>query len=474
VNGQALQFDGVDDHVVLPDTAYTNEFTLSYWFKLADNHGTGYRYLYSHANAAAQNSLDIYFIEDATPAVSVQNVLRTSLIDGNDSTSLASRSSLDIDATGLADGQWHQYTLTTRTGAGSSVYIDGGLRASSTQGGDAIDPTGNVYLGVDTALSLIRRLDGSLDDLQLLDHTTLASQVAAMSAGPGDTATVTVTVTPVNTETPVIVSDGGGLNAVLNVAENSTAVTVVSATDADVPTPTLTYSIIGGTDQALFAIDSLSGAVSFLAAQDFEHPTSAGGGNAYEVIVQASDGVHADTQTLKVLVTDANEYGVGPIMDQDAVADAVDENVAIGTTVGLTVQAVDPDGTGNTVTYALDDSAGGLFAIDSVSGVVKVAGALDAEAATSRNLIVRATSADGSSLTRTYTIAVRDLDEFDVTVPADANAAANTVREDAAVGTVVGLTVTGTDADATSNTITYSLTNSAGGRFAIDATTGRW
>ncbi len=472
VNGQALQFDGVDDHVVLPDTAYTNEFTLSYWFKLADNHGTGYRYLYSHADALVQNSLNIYFIEDATTTAATQNVLRTSLIDSNDSTSLTSRASLDIDATLLADGRWHQYTLTTRTGVGSSVYIDGGLRTSSTQGGDAINPTGNVYLGVNDAVDALRRLDGALDDLQLLDHTTVAAQVALMPAGPGETATVTVAVSPVNTETPVIVSDGGGLNAVLNVVENSTAITVVSATDADVPTPTLTYSIIGGTDQALFAVDSLSGAVSFLAAQDFEHPASAGSSNTYEVIVQASDGVHADAQTLKVFVTDANEYGVGPILDQDAVADAVDENVAIGTTVGLTVQAVDPDGTGNTVTYALDDSAGGLFAIDSVSGVVKVAGALDAEAATSRNLIVRATSADGSSLTHTYTIAVRDLDEFDVTVPADVNAAANTVREDAEVGDTVGLTVTATDADATSNTITYSLTNSAGGRFAINATTG--
>ena len=56
-------------------------------------------------------------------------------------------------------------------------------------------------------------------------------------------------------------------------------------------------------------------------------------------------------------------------------------------------------------------------------------------------------------------------------VPTDANAAANTVAENAATGTVVGVTALATDADA-GTTISYSLTDNAGGRFAINATTG--
>ena len=35
--------------------------------------------------------------------------------------------------------------------------------------------------------------------------------------------------------TPVITSNGGGANAAVNVAENTTAVTTVTATDADLP-----------------------------------------------------------------------------------------------------------------------------------------------------------------------------------------------------------------------------------------------
>ena len=47
--------------------------------------------------------------------------------------------------------------------------------------------------------------------------------------------------------------------------------------------------------------------------------------------------------------------------------------------------------------YSLTDNDGGRFAINSSTGVVTVAGAIDREAdGASRNIIVRATSVDGS------------------------------------------------------------------------------
>jgi hypothetical protein len=54
--------------------------------------------------------------------------------------------------------------------------------------------------------------------------------------------------------------------------------------------------------------------------------------------------------------------------------------------------------------------------------------------------------------------------------PTDLSLSANTVAENASNGTVVGI-VTGTDPD-TGDTQTYSLTNTAGGRFAINSATG--
>jgi serralysin len=70
---------------------------------------------------------------------------------------------------------------------------------------------------------------------------------------------------------------------------------------------TLTYSISGGVDAALFSINATTGALTFLVAPDFEIPLDAGANNTYEVIVQVSDGALTDTQTITVTVTDVTE-----------------------------------------------------------------------------------------------------------------------------------------------------------------------
>ena len=60
-------------------------------------------------------------------------------------------------------------------------------------------------------------------------------------------------------------------------AENTTAVMTVTATDADQPAQTLSYSIVGGADAAKFSINASTGALSFVSAPDFETPTDVGG-----------------------------------------------------------------------------------------------------------------------------------------------------------------------------------------------------
>ena len=63
-------------------------------------------------------------------------------------------------------------------------------------------------------------------------------------------------------------------------------------------------------------------------------------------------------------------------------------------------------------------------------------------------------------------------DEFDVGAVTDANNASNGINENAANGTVVGLTAAASDADATNSEITYALSDDDGGRFGIDPITG--
>jgi Ca2+-binding RTX toxin-like protein len=85
---------------------------------------------------------------------------------------------------------------------------------------------------------------------------------------------------------------------------------------------------------------------------------------------------------------------------------------------------------------------------------------------------VQAADAFGGVDSLAITVTLTDVDEFDVSAPVDTNVAANTVAENAAIGALVGLTAQAGDADATTNAVSYSLTDNAGGRFAIDATTG--
>ena len=102
---------------------------------------------------------------------------------------------------------------------------------------------------------------------------------------------------------------------------------------------------------------------------------------------------------------------MGAVTDSNATPNTVAENAAVGTPVGLTGLATDADATNNTITYSLDDTAGGRFAIDSNTGVVTVNAALDYETATSHAVTVRATSSDGSFSTQSFTIAVTDVND---------------------------------------------------------------
>ena len=130
----------------------------------------------------------------------------------------------------------------------------------------------------------------------------------AASDGTSDSgsATATVTTNDLN-DAPVITSNGGGATGSKSVAENSTAVTTVVAADVDT-SDIVTYSIVGGADRTRFTINETAGALSFVAAPNFEKPTDNGLNNTYVVQVQAADGHGGTTsQTITVTVTDVVE-----------------------------------------------------------------------------------------------------------------------------------------------------------------------
>ena len=256
-----------------------------------------------------------------------------------------------------------------------------------------------------------------------------------------------------------------------SVAENTTTVMTVTATDSDVPTQTLTYSIVGGNDAARFTIDSSTGALQFVTAPNYESPNDTGGDRIYNVTVQVSDGNLASTQAITVTVTDVDEFDVGAVTDSNASANQVAENAANGSTVGITAQASDADGSNNTITYSLSNNAGGRFAINASTGVVTVADGtqLNYESATSHNITVLATSADGSTSSQSFTINLLDVNDNAPVITSHGGGAAGTVTvsENATqVGQVIA-------SDADGDVLSYSIAGGAdAGRFAIDAGTG--
>ncbi len=269
---------------------------------------------------------------------------------------------------------------------------------------------------------------------------------------------------------PILDSDIA-INAVDENAANGTVVGVTAlASDADATNNTIAYSL---DDDAAgrFAIDSSTGVVTVADGTLLDRESAA----SHNIITRASssDG-SSSTQAMTINVNDIDEFNVGPISDSDASVNGVDENAANGSLVGVTALASDADATNNTITYSLDDNAGGRFAIDATSGLVTVADGtlLDREVAASHNITVRAASSDGSSSTQAMTINVNDIDEFNVGPIADADASTDQVAENAGIGTAVGITAVATDADATNNAITYTLDDDAGGRFAIDGSSG--
>ena len=314
--------------------------------------------------------------------------------------------------------------------------------------------TGGNTLGIfaiNSATGAITVADNTKLDREQISSVVLTVQVT--DGGPGtsrtDTAAVTVNITGVNDNAPVFTTSNA-----INVAENTTAVGTVIATDADLPAQTVTYTITGGADSAKFSLTA-GGVLSFKAAPNFEAPTDVGANNVYEVIVTANDGSGRTTpRTINVTVTNASEFA--PVLNDTTFSIA--ENSANNTTVG-TLAATDGDGT-NTFTYSI--TAGnslGIFAINSSTGAITIASNtnLDREQIASVVLTVQVSDGGpGTPLTDTAAITINVSGVNDNSPVFTSNNTVNVPETKTFV-----TTVTATDSDLPAQTLAYSITGGA-------------
>ena len=222
----------------------------------------------------------------------------------------------------------------SQTGPGALLQNDGDADSDKLQvslvSGPVHAAPGGFVLNSDGSFSYTH--DGS--------ETTSDSFVYAVSDGVSQrTATVSLNITPVNDNAPVINSNGGGDNASVSVVEGFLDVTTVVASDADNLPTTLSYSIAGGVDAAMFQINATTGAIQFVSAPAFADPEDADGDNVYEVVVRVSDGTFSDEQSLAVAVTNRND---APTAADDVYSTNEDVPLAI-TAAGVLANDSDPD-----------------------------------------------------------------------------------------------------------------------------------
>jgi Ca2+-binding RTX toxin-like protein len=293
----------------------------------------------------------------------------------------------------------------------------------------------------------------------LLDYESATSQAVTVrvtdQGGLTFDKTFTINVTNVNEASTNATLTGG---SVAENSANSTVVGTVAGVDPDAGA-TLTYSLTNNAG-GRFAINATTGQLTVANGTllDYESATS----QAITVRVTDQGGLTFD-KTFTINVTNVNEAPTNATLTGSSVA----ENSANGTVVG-TVAGVDPDA-GGALSYSLTNNAGGRFAINTTTGQLTVANGslLDYESATSQAITVRVTDQGGLTFDKAFTINVTNVNE----APTNATLTGGSVAENSANGTVVG-TVAGVDPDAGA-TLSYSLTNNAGGRFAINATTGQ-
>ncbi|XP_019623295.1 PREDICTED: protocadherin Fat 4-like [Branchiostoma belcheri] len=318
-------------------------------------------------------------------------------------------------------------------------------------------------------------VDASTGEIQvaaILDRETTASYTLVLTAQDGGesprprtgTTTVTVTVTDVNDHKPVCSSSFYAASISEGTAAGSTVVTV-TCTDDDVgDNAAVAYAITSGNSNDSFAVNPTSGDVTVKNSLDLEDV------RAFTLIVEASDsgsqGQLTGTATVCVTLTNVNEFA--PNFTESSYSFTVSENVTVGTSVGQ-VSATDGDvNEEDDVMFSIvsgNDDA--VFGIDSFTGVISTATALDRE--TTGSYIIEVQARDGGDSLGTYrtsttTVDITVDDVNDNTPTFDPAAVYTTVPESTAPGTPIAQ-LNCSDSDAGMNqelTYTISTGNDAG------------
>ena len=262
---------------------------------------------------------------------------------------------------------------------------------------------------------------------------------------------LTITVTDAN-DSPVFL---GAPYAVAIDEGLSSGFTLLTASAIDDDSgDTLTYSLTG-INNGDFAIGSSSGLISTAKSLDYETVTS------YALTVSVTDGTVTITTSLTITINNKNDQ---PAFTNAPYSAAVNENDA-GAAV-YTVSASDQD-TADSLTFFLAGSGSADFILDSSTGAITLARALDFESRSSYFLSVIVLDDNGGSAKTNLNVSVNDLNEPPnfLTTPYSVS-----IAENLQTGSHV-IQVIATDEDS-GDSLTYSIAGSNSGHFTISSLTG--
>ncbi|MBY0248397.1 MAG: DUF4347 domain-containing protein, partial [Nitrospiraceae bacterium] len=343
------------------------------------------------------------------------------------------------------------------------------------------DSTGTASLslaGYESANTIIRfRVTGgytAADEFFFIDNVTISAEPTGHTAAYAEGGSAVGI-----SDTDVVITDASSANmsgATVAIAGNFTAGDTLSFTN--IGNITGSYNALTGV-LTITGVDTRANYQTFISSIQYsstsDDPT-AGGTRTTRMIST----VVQDQTTQLPSNTALTTVTITAINDAPDIVDAtvnINENSANGTAVydvNDFFTGTDLDREGTAISYSITaGNTGGAFAINPATGQITVnsSAVLNRESISNFTLTVQAS--DGTLTdTATITINLNDVDEFDVGPITDINGTGNLVDENAATGTLVGITASASDADATNNTITYGLTNNAGGRFQIDSATG--
>ncbi|WP_157218518.1 beta strand repeat-containing protein [Flavisphingomonas formosensis] len=230
------------------------------------------------------------------------------------------------------------------------------------------------------------------------------------------------------------------------------------ANDVDAAGQPLTLQSISAVSGGTVSLDA-NGAITFTPFANFS------GAALFTYVVTDTDG-HSATGRVTINVAPVND---APTANDDHITVSEDGSVIPGSS--LLANDVDPD-LGDTLTIHLNAATSAAGAqISITNGIISYAPgslfqSLAAGQTATDSFTYTIVDSDGLNSTATAYLTVTGAND----APTAITLAGSAVDENAANGTVVG-TVSAQDVDR-GDTLTYSLTNTAGGRFAIDAHTG--